>query len=81
MQIGLLEVVVSPDFIPEQTSGDTMVQEGGTVKLTCRARGNPEPHIQWRREDGGEIVIKEPGAGRTRGKEAEQSQRGAILRV
>lgn len=67
MQLGFLDVVVPPDFVPEETSGDTMVPEGGTVKLTCRARGHPEPHVQWRREDGGDIIIKEPGNLRTKG--------------
>ncbi|XP_018565139.1 lachesin-like [Anoplophora glabripennis] len=64
-QVGLLDVSVPPDFIPEDTSGDVMVPEGGTVKLTCRARGHPEPHVQWRREDGSDIVIKEPSGHRT----------------
>ncbi|XP_056637030.1 lachesin-like isoform X1 [Diorhabda sublineata] len=59
-QVGYLDVAVPPDFIPKDTSGDVMVPEGGTVKLTCRARGHPDPHVQWRREDGHDIVIKEP---------------------
>ncbi|KAF7266455.1 hypothetical protein GWI33_020222 [Rhynchophorus ferrugineus] len=57
--VGLLDVSVPPDFTDE-TSGDVLVPEGGTVKLTCRARGHPEPHVQWRREDGLDIVIREP---------------------
>ncbi|KAH0822325.1 hypothetical protein GEV33_000466 [Tenebrio molitor] len=65
-QLGYLDVVVPPDFISEETSGDVMVPEGGTVKLTCRARGHPEPHVQWRREDGSDIVIREPSGLRTR---------------
>ncbi|KAJ8953815.1 hypothetical protein NQ318_006663 [Aromia moschata] len=65
--VGFLDVSVPPDFVPEETSGDVMVPEGGTVKLTCRARGHPEPHVQWRREDGGDIVIKEPAGQRTGG--------------
>lgn len=56
-----------PDFVAEETSGDVMVPEGGTVKLTCRARGHPEPHVQWRREDGSDIIIKEPSGHRTGG--------------
>lgn len=59
--MGYLDVTVPPDFIPEETSGDIMIPEGGTVKLRCRAKGHPEPHVQWRREDGNDIVIKEPG--------------------
>lgn len=62
-----MDVVVPPDFINEDTSGDVMVPEGGTVKLTCRAWGYPEPHVLWRREDNADIVIKEPSGVKTRG--------------
>lgn len=67
LQLGSLEVVVPPDFIPEETSGDVMVPEGGTVKLTCRARGSPAPHVQWRREDGQDIIVRETTGVKARG--------------
>lgn len=67
LQLGSLEVVVPPDFIPEETSGDVMVSEGGTVKLTCKAKGHPVPHIQWRKEDGGDIIIRDSSGHRSRG--------------
>jgi hypothetical protein len=67
VQMGHLDVVVPPDFINEETSGDLMVPEGGTVKLTCRARGYPVPDILWRREDNAELIIKEPSGVKTRG--------------
>ncbi|KAJ8883275.1 hypothetical protein PR048_015118 [Dryococelus australis] len=67
LQMGYLDVVVPPDFVPEDTSGDMMVPEGGTVKLTCRARGYPQPHVLWRREDNVDLVIKEPSGVKTRG--------------
>ncbi|XP_049817782.1 lachesin-like, partial [Aethina tumida] len=57
-QVGYLEVTVPPDF-SDETSGDVMVPEGGRVQLTCRAKGHPAPHVQWRREDGQEITVKE----------------------
>jgi hypothetical protein len=60
-------VVVPPDIINEDTSGDVMVPEGGTVKLTCRARGYPVPHVLWRREDNIDLVIKEPTGVKTKG--------------
>ncbi|XP_033176767.1 lachesin-like, partial [Bombus impatiens] len=60
---GMLSVVVPPDFIPEETSSDVMVREGGQVKLMCRARGVPPPSISWRREDGKNIIIRKPFAG------------------
>ncbi|XP_059487667.1 lachesin-like isoform X4 [Neocloeon triangulifer] len=65
-QMGHLDVVVPPDIVNEDTSGDVMVPEGGTVKLTCRARGYPTPHVQWRREDNSEIVIREPSGVKTK---------------
>ncbi|XP_065334189.1 lachesin-like isoform X2 [Cloeon dipterum] len=65
-QMGHLDVVVPPDIVNEDTSGDVMVPEGGTVKLTCRARGYPTPHVQWRREDNAEIVIREASGVKTK---------------
>ncbi|PSN29181.1 hypothetical protein C0J52_28423 [Blattella germanica] len=65
--MGYLDVVVPPDFVNEDTSGDVMVPEGGVVKLTCRARGYPVPHVLWRREDNADLVIKEPSGAKTKG--------------
>ncbi|XP_046403254.1 lachesin-like [Ischnura elegans] len=65
-QTAFLEVVIPPDIIYEETSGDVMVPEGGSAKLVCRARGFPRPRITWRREDGGEIILREGSAGKTR---------------
>lgn len=62
-------MVVPPDFVAEETSGDVMVPEGGTVKLTCRASGFPDPSVQWRREDGGDIIVREPTGLKTRGQQ------------
>lgn len=61
-------MVIPPDIIYEDTSGDQMVPEGGTVKLTCRAKGYPKPHVLWRREDGREIVIKDASSAKTKGR-------------
>ncbi|XP_031628099.1 lachesin isoform X2 [Contarinia nasturtii] len=58
-QIGYLDVVIPPDFITEDTSSDVIVPEGSSVKLTCRARGYPHPNVTWRREDNGEITLKD----------------------
>lgn len=57
---GYLDVVIPPDIIYEETSSDMMVPEGGSVKLVCKARGYPKPHIIWRREDNEDIIHKEP---------------------
>ncbi|XP_057658404.1 lachesin-like isoform X1 [Diorhabda carinulata] len=58
MQTAFLEVVIPPDIISEETSGDMMVPEGGSAKLTCKARGHPKPRVVWKREDGGAIVAR-----------------------
>ncbi|ETN67609.1 lachesin [Anopheles darlingi] len=57
-QTAFLEVVIPPDIIYEETSGDMMVPEGGSAKLICKARGYPKPKIVWRREDGREIIAR-----------------------
>ncbi|VVD04185.1 unnamed protein product [Leptidea sinapis] len=41
--MGYLDVVVPPDFVSEETSGDVMIPEGDMAKLSCRARGQPAP--------------------------------------
>ncbi|XP_035714927.1 lachesin-like isoform X2 [Folsomia candida] len=57
-QIAFLEVVIPPDFIPEETSSDLMAPEGSTVKLICNSRGHPQPTITFRREGGQNITLK-----------------------
>ncbi|CAG9816935.1 unnamed protein product [Phaedon cochleariae] len=58
MQTAYLEVVIPPDIVYEETSGDIMVPEGGSAKLQCKARGQPQPRVVWRREDGGAILVR-----------------------
>lgn len=65
--MGYLDVVIPPDFIPEETSSDVMVPEGGTVRVACRARGIPTPMVVWRREDGADIVLRDQYGGKHRG--------------
>lgn len=66
MQTAFLEVVIPPDIIYEETSGDMMVPEGGSAKLICKARGYPKPRIVWRREDGAEIIARVGPNGKSR---------------
>lgn len=66
--MGYLEVVIPPDFIPEETSGDTMVPEGGTARVSCKARGIPPPRVMWKREDGQEIVVRDNTGAKNKGK-------------
>ncbi|KAK0081797.1 hypothetical protein PV325_011546 [Microctonus aethiopoides] len=57
--VGTLTIEVPPDFVADETSGDVMIGEGGQVKLICRAKGVPQPRVNWRREDGKDIIIRE----------------------
>lgn len=63
LQSAYLEVVIPPDIIYEETSGDLMVPEGGSAKLVCKARGYPKPEIVWRREDRGDIISRDTTGG------------------
>lgn len=65
--MGHLNVVIPPDITAEDTSGDVMVPEGSSVRLTCRAKGYPEPRVVWRREDGRPIVFRSPGQAKNSG--------------
>ncbi|XP_075676903.1 uncharacterized protein LOC142645167 isoform X1 [Dermatophagoides pteronyssinus] len=56
-QIGYLRVVVPPDIIDHESSNDVLVREGDNVTLRCKARGYPEPVIEWRREDGARVPL------------------------
>ncbi|XP_022117425.1 lachesin-like isoform X1 [Pieris rapae] len=66
MQTAFLEVVIPPDIVYEETSGDMMVPEGGSAKLVCKARGYPPPRIVWRREDGGDLISRGGPQGKTK---------------
>ena len=59
--MSLLEVVVPPEIVDMESSGDTEVEEGASVALSCRAGGNPKPRVSWRRERGMKIVLRDIG--------------------
>lgn len=65
-QTSFLEVVIPPDIVNEETSGDLMVPEGGSAKFICKAGGYPKPKIVWRREDSREIIARETSKGRVK---------------
>lgn len=55
-------LAVPPDIVNEDSSADLAVQEGEDATLTCKATGNPQPRVIWRREDGEMILIRKPGS-------------------
>lgn len=56
-----LEVVVPPEIVDNATSGETTVEEGHSVTLTCKARGFPQPVVSWKREGSTKIVLRDQG--------------------
>ncbi|XP_071540302.1 lachesin-like [Panulirus ornatus] len=64
---GYVDVVVPPDIIDRESSGDLTVREGQDVTLTCRAKGHPPPRIIWRREDNQNIILDSSKTGHGRG--------------
>lgn len=65
--MGFLDVVIPPDFVADETSGDVMVPEGGTARVSCRAHGQPPPRVMWRREDGSDIVVRDSNGAKNKG--------------
>lgn len=60
-QMAHLEVVVPPEIVDNATSGETTVEEGNSVTLTCKARGFPVPVVSWKREENAKIVLRDQG--------------------
>ena len=58
-QVAYLEVLVPPDFTSDTSPADVLTPEGHAVQLVCKARGNPEPIVTWRREDGEPIAVRD----------------------
>lgn len=61
LQMAHLEVVVPPEIVDNATSGETTVEEGNSVTLTCKARGFPVPVVSWKREENAKIVLRDQG--------------------
>ncbi|KAF2354352.1 Immunoglobulin I-set [Trinorchestia longiramus] len=62
--VGYLTVVVPPDIVDSESSGDVIAQEGNDVKLRCKARGSPKPVVTWKREDGQLITVNKTLSGK-----------------
>ncbi|XP_020283430.1 lachesin-like [Pseudomyrmex gracilis] len=58
-QTGHMKVVTPPDIMDLDDTADLLTtKETGDVQLRCRATGNPEPVVIWRREDGRNITLR-----------------------
>lgn len=69
-----LDVVVPPEIVDNETSGETTVEEGNSVTLTCKARGYPPPVVSWKREGNLKIVLRDQGG--KKGQDTPPSQLG-----
>ncbi|XP_025073684.1 lachesin-like isoform X3 [Pogonomyrmex barbatus] len=58
-QTGHMKVVIPPDIMDLDDTADMLTaKENGDLLLRCRATGNPEPVVVWRREDGRNITLR-----------------------
>lgn len=76
-QMGHLEVVIPPDVLDTAGGKDYVTNEGGNLKLVCKATGVPEPNVTWKREDGRNIIIRQDG----QNKEVVRQYEGEILHL
>jgi len=58
-QVAHLEVVIPPTIEDTESSEDQAVPEGGSVKLSCKALGFPQPGVTWRRPQGEMITVRQ----------------------
>ncbi|XP_028049461.2 lachesin isoform X2 [Monomorium pharaonis] len=81
-QTGHMKVVIPPDIMDLDNTADMLTtKENGDLLLRCRATGNPEPVVIWRREDGRNITLRnENTVERTRTFEGEQLHLRGIQR-
>ncbi|XP_011634751.1 lachesin-like isoform X2 [Pogonomyrmex barbatus] len=81
-QTGHMKVVIPPDIMDLDDTADMLTaKENGDLLLRCRATGNPEPVVVWRREDGRNITLRnENHTKQTRTFEGEQLHLRGIQR-
>ncbi|KAF7998367.1 hypothetical protein HCN44_009765 [Aphidius gifuensis] len=58
-QMGHMVVQIPPDIMDEESSDGLVTQERGNIKLRCVSTGIPQPTVTWRREDGGNITLRD----------------------
>lgn len=64
-----MKVVIPPDIMDLDDTADSLTtKENGDLRLRCRATGNPEPVVIWRREDGRNITLRNEHQGIKRSK-------------
>ena len=54
--MGVLKVFSRTDITEVNNGGE--VFEGGVAKLTCKAKGHPQPSVYWTREDKGKTITQ-----------------------
>lgn len=76
-QTGYMKVVIPPDIMDLDNTADMLTtKENGDLLLRCRATGNPEPVVIWRREDGRNITLRNENSVKRRIKILEGEKHG-----
>lgn len=62
-------LTVPPNIVDDESSTSSVaVREGLNISLTCKAKGNPEPRIVWKRENGFNITVDRRKKGKNKTK-------------